>query len=208
MACRDFRDAKTPVREIACDEYIWHDALDELMTEGLPVVVFPQTLTMMAPATQRTYEMVVNRKVTHDGHPTLKRHFDNCQLKVDTRGSRIVKDKHNSPRKIDLALATVMAIDRAAFFLSEPLEGSFNGVPVSDIAFVWADGDAGGLVSAGEKCVKCGCPVIKWPDGSPRLKRIGLQVVCTPPCAGTNPGQTPEPPKEANGGTYNGYMVN
>ncbi len=212
-SCRDFRDAKTPVREIACDEYIWHDALDELTTEGLPVVVFPQTLTMMAPATQRTYEMVVNRKITHDGNPTLKRHFDNCQLKIDTRGSRIVKDKHNSPRKIDSALATVMAIDRAAFWLSEPAEGEMldaygNRHVISDIQFVWGDGDAGGFVTPGEKCAKCGCPVIKWPDGSPRLVRIGLQVVCTPPCAGTNLNQTPEPPKEATGGTYDGFMVN
>jgi hypothetical protein len=36
-------------------------------------------------------------------------------LKADSRGTRIVKVHRDSPRRIDLAVATVMAADRAAW---------------------------------------------------------------------------------------------
>jgi len=63
---------------------------------------------------QRFYEAVVNKTLTHSGDPRLARHVDNCVVKVDARGSRIAKDTKNSPRKIDLAVAAVMALDQAA----------------------------------------------------------------------------------------------
>lgn len=131
-ACRDYQ-----VREIAFDGYGWLDAMEELESEDLPVVEFPQTLTRMGPATQRFYEMVTNRKLRHDGDPRLARHLENAQLKTDARGSRLQKDARNSPRKIDLAVAAVMAVDRAGFWLTEPGPDTFQGVPVKDIRFVW-----------------------------------------------------------------------
>ena len=68
----------------------------------------------MVPATQRFYEAVINRTLTHSGDPRLARHVDNCVVKVDARGTRLAKDAKNSPRKIDLAVAAVMALDQAA----------------------------------------------------------------------------------------------
>jgi phage terminase large subunit-like protein len=68
----------------------------------------------MVPATQRFYESVVNKTITHSGDERLARHIGNCVLKVDSRGQRLAKDTKNSPRKIDLAVAAVMAADRAA----------------------------------------------------------------------------------------------
>jgi phage terminase large subunit-like protein len=47
-------------------------------------------------------------------------------VKVDARGSRLTKDTKNSPRKIDLAVAAVMALDRAA----TPEEPAWFGVAV------------------------------------------------------------------------------
>jgi len=191
-ACQDYN-----VREVACDEYIWTDALEELADEGIPIAVFSQTLSHIAPATQRMYEMVTNKKVSHDRNPTMARHFENCQLKTDSRGSKLAKDSKSSPRKIDLAMATVMAVDRAGFFLHQPLEGTINGMAVSEVQFVWGDGPAGGSVSIGESCARCGNRIVR------QLKRIGIQVVCAEPCSGTVP--EPEPPKDD--GFYHGYMV-
>jgi len=37
-------------------------------------------------------------------------------LKADTRGSRIYKDHKHSTRRIDLAVATLMAFDRACWY--------------------------------------------------------------------------------------------
>ena len=103
------------VAEIAWDEFLWLDALEELEDAGLPVVSFPQTLSRMGPATQRFFESVMDRRITHDGNPALARHVANCVLKTDARGSRIVKDKPGSGRKIDAAVAAVMALERAAW---------------------------------------------------------------------------------------------
>lgn len=131
-----FADYK--VCELAYDSYLWQDAMEELAEEyGERVVEFPQTASRMAPATQRFYELVQNKKIRHDGDTRLARHLGNAQLKVDERGSRIVKDARNSARKIDLAVASVMATDRAAFYLSDDAPGFYLGKPISSHRFVW-----------------------------------------------------------------------
>lgn len=140
-ACQDYH-----VREIAADEHLWLDALEELESEGLPVVSFPQTLTRMGPATQRFYEAVTNKRIRHTGDPRLARHLENAQLKVDSRGARLQKDARNSPRKIDLAVAATMALERSDFYLNEPDEGDYvwkdsaggtHSERVENIRFVW-----------------------------------------------------------------------
>lgn len=132
QACKDY-----DVWEIAWDEFLWIDSAEELEAEGLPVVVFPQTLTRMGPATQRFYELVTTKGITHDGDPRLSRHLGNAVIKTDTRGSRLSKDAKSSPRKIDLAVAAVMAADRAGWWLTQEAPGTFKGVPISELRFVW-----------------------------------------------------------------------
>jgi phage terminase large subunit-like protein len=133
------------VREFAYDEYLWQDAIEELDNEyrnyrpdGESVfVAFPQTGSRMAPATQRFYELVQNQKIRHNGDPRLARHLGNAQIRVDERGSRLVKDARKSARKIDLAIAATMAADRAAYWVTQEAPGHYNGVPVGNIGFVW-----------------------------------------------------------------------
>jgi phage terminase large subunit-like protein len=108
-ACR-----RWDVKGIAWDEYLWLDAADELEAEGLPIIRFPQVPQRMSPATQRFYELAVDRALTHSGDQGLARHIGNAVLKVDSRGWRIYKEHKSSPRKIDLAVATVMAVWLAA----------------------------------------------------------------------------------------------
>ena len=107
-ACRQWQ-----VREIVCDPFRWARTYQVLESEKLPVVEFPQTAARMTPATTRFYEAVVNHTLTHDGDPRLARHLDNCVLRTDQRGARLSQETKNSPRKIDLAVAAVMAFDRA-----------------------------------------------------------------------------------------------
>jgi phage terminase large subunit-like protein len=131
-----------PVREFAYDEYLWQDAVDELSEEfhGLNpelFVAYPQTASRMSPATQRFYELVQNQKIRHNGDPRLSRHLGNAQIKTDERGARLVKDARKSARKIDLAIAALMAVDRAAYWLGEDAPGTYKGVPVSALRFVW-----------------------------------------------------------------------
>ena len=107
-ACRRWR-----VKEIDCDIFRWQRTFQVLEAETLPVVEFPQNAERMVPATQRFYEAVLNRQLTHSGDPRLARHVGNVVLKIDQRGGRISKESKNSGRKIDLAVAAVIAYERA-----------------------------------------------------------------------------------------------
>lgn len=104
------------VTEIVVDPFRWARTYQLLEGEGLPIVEFPQTPARMMPATQRTYEAVVNDRLVHNGDPRLARHMGNCVLKVDSRGSRITKEQKSSRNRIDLAVSAVMALDRAEFY--------------------------------------------------------------------------------------------
>lgn len=108
------------VREIACDPARWARTVEALELEDLPVVVYPQSPERMVPATQRFYEAVLNRTLAHSGDPRLARHVSNCVLKVNQRGAQVSKETKNSPRKIDLAVAAIVALDRAAQPVAEP----------------------------------------------------------------------------------------
>jgi phage terminase large subunit-like protein len=59
------------------------------------------------------YQAVTESQLTHDGNPTLARHLSNTVIKIDRLGPRIVKEHRGSPRKIDAAVAAVIAFDRA-----------------------------------------------------------------------------------------------
>ena len=113
--CRQWR-----VVEVTADPYRWARSLEVLAAEGLPVSEFPQSASRMTPATQRMSDMVNTRALTHDGDPRLARHISNAVLKQDSRGTRLQKETKNSPRKIDLAVASVMALERA--MNQEPVE--------------------------------------------------------------------------------------
>jgi len=107
------------VLEIACDPYRWARTFQVLDDEGLPVVTFPQTASRMTPATTRFFESVVNKTLTHNGDARLARHIGNAQLRTDNRGSRLAKEAKGSKRRIDLAVSSVMALERASWWQSQ-----------------------------------------------------------------------------------------
>jgi phage terminase large subunit-like protein len=73
----------------------------------------------MTPATTRFFEAVMNKTMTQDGDPRLARHIGNATMKTDSRGSRLAKESRNSVRRIDLAVASVMGLERAAWWASQ-----------------------------------------------------------------------------------------
>ena len=107
--------AKYPgVREIACDPYRWQRTMAVLQDRGLPIVEWPTTSARrMVPACKKFYDAVTEKKLTHNGDPLLTRHLSNAIVKTDNLGPRIVKESRNSPRKIDAAVAAIIALDRA-----------------------------------------------------------------------------------------------
>jgi phage terminase large subunit-like protein len=116
------------VKEIACDPFRWQRSMQILEDAGLPIVEWPSTSARrMVPACQKFYDAVVDKKIIHDGNPTLARHLDNAVVKIDNLGPRIVKDKKQSARRIDAAVAAVLAFDRATVGRIEQAVPQFFG---------------------------------------------------------------------------------
>jgi phage terminase large subunit-like protein len=108
QACKRWK-----VKEIACDPHIWVAELEQLVEEGLPVVVFEQKGSRLIPATQRFREMALAGELSHSGNPDLARHIGNAMPKTDARGTQLTKDPKRRA-KIDLAVASLMAVHRVA----------------------------------------------------------------------------------------------
>ena len=109
--CRDYN-----VLEVVCDPFRWQRSMQELDAIGIPIVEYNSSSpSRMVPATAKTYDAVMSQRLTHDHNPTLARHLNNCVIKTDRLGPRITKEHRSSPRKIDAAVAFVMAFDRATW---------------------------------------------------------------------------------------------
>jgi phage terminase large subunit-like protein len=105
---------KYNVKEIACDPFRWQRSMEAMQDLGLPVVEYNSSSpSRMVPACSKMYTAVTEGNLTHDGNPTLSRHLTNAVIKIDRLGPRIVKEHRGSPRKIDAAVAAVIAFDRA-----------------------------------------------------------------------------------------------
>lgn len=107
---------KWDVLELACDPARWTLYMDEWSERYGEdrVVEFPQSRPRMAPATAKFYDATVGGLLTHDGSPTLTRHVANATVKPIPNG-RYVLQKDHPDRKIDAAVAAVMAFDRATW---------------------------------------------------------------------------------------------
>ena len=57
-------------------------------------------------------KLVLEQRIAHAGHPVLRWMMDNIYVRTDPAGN-IKPDKEKSTEKIDGAVATIMALDRA-----------------------------------------------------------------------------------------------
>lgn len=121
-AVMDFFDTHPNCREMACDPTYWEDEMFQWSDYGIPVVEYRNTIQRTVPATAKLYEAIMNKKLRVKPDGALARHIDNCILKIDgQRGGRITKDYRNPKLKIDLAVALLMAYDRASVRMEEAL---------------------------------------------------------------------------------------
>jgi phage terminase large subunit-like protein len=118
---REFVAANPKVKEIVCDPYRWQRSMQVLAEEGYPIVEYPSTnAKRMVTACAKFFDAVVEKRLKHDGNPLLARHLSNAVIKADNLGIRIVKENRNSARRIDAAVAAVIAVDRALQVRIEP----------------------------------------------------------------------------------------
>jgi phage terminase large subunit-like protein len=110
------------VREFAYDPAYFQRSAEMLVDDGLPMVEFPQSRARMIPACGNAYEMIVNRKVAHDGAPQFVDQVLSAAQRMTDEGWRLSKGK--SKRKIDAAIALCIALDRATLVtraIDEPM---------------------------------------------------------------------------------------
>nr|DAT74912.1 MAG TPA: Terminase large subunit [Caudoviricetes sp.] len=100
------------VREIAYDRYNATQIILNLQDEGLTMIPFGQGFKDMSPPTKELYTLVLKNKIIHNGHPVLRWNFDNVCVETDAAENIKLSKKHSTER-IDGAVATVMALDRA-----------------------------------------------------------------------------------------------
>lgn len=106
------------VAELACDPWGWRSELEAWAgRHGERRVLEWNTANAqrMAPATDRLYQAVTTGQLTHDGDGRLAAHIAHAVAKHTPMGDLISKDKRGSPRKIDAAVAAIVALDRAAW---------------------------------------------------------------------------------------------
>ncbi|MBI3217600.1 MAG: terminase large subunit [Mycobacterium sp.] len=111
------------VLSLACDPWGWRSEIEQWgKRHGEKRVVEYNTgfVGRMAPATDRLYQAVVDQTVTHDGDPRLAAHMAHCVARPTPQGDVITKDKRGSPRKVDAAIAAIVAFDRRAFHMNNP----------------------------------------------------------------------------------------
>ena len=100
------------IREIAFDRWGAVQMVQNLEELGFTVVPFGQGFKDMSPPTKELMKLVLEEKIAHGGHPVLRWMMDNIFIRTDPAGN-IKPDKERSTEKIDGAVATIMALDRA-----------------------------------------------------------------------------------------------
>ena len=116
---------KYNIREIAFDRWGAVQMVQNLEGMGFTVVPFGQGFKDMSPPTKELMKLVLEQRIAHGGHPVLRWNFDNVFIRTDPAGN-IKADKEKSSEKIDGAVATIMALDRAIRM------GNDNGASVYD----------------------------------------------------------------------------
>lgn len=111
------------VRALWCDPAGWTSEVQawaEAWGEER-VLIVPQTPERMAPAADEFRADVLAGRLTHDGHPGLAWQVTNAVTRPTRWGLSIRKESTHSPRKIDAAVAAVLAYAARARLLASPV---------------------------------------------------------------------------------------
>lgn len=103
---------KYNIKEIAFDRWGAVQMVQNLEGAGFTVVPFGQGYKDMSPPTKELMKLALEERLAHGGHPALSWMMDNIHIRTDPAGN-IKPDKERSTEKIDGAVATIMALDRA-----------------------------------------------------------------------------------------------
>ena len=111
--CRQF-----DVQEIAFDPALSMYFAGKLIEEGLPLVEITQRSTFFTPALIQVENLVLEKKMRHDGNPVMAWMISNLVVKVSKFNELMAPTKERPENKIDGPIAMLMALGRA--LVNEP----------------------------------------------------------------------------------------
>ena len=103
---------KYRIHEIAFDRWNAEHIAQELDDDGYTLCKYGQGFKDMSPAAKDLMRLTLQKRLAHGGHPVLRWNMDNITIKMD-EAENIKPDKARSTEKIDGAVATMMALERA-----------------------------------------------------------------------------------------------
>jgi hypothetical protein len=109
--CRDFS-----VIEVAYDPHQLHDMATRLKTAHIAnFKPFGQGKDRQL-ADKQLQDVIMARRIAHDGNPALRQHIDNADVKKYGVGEGIRLVKRSTSQKIDASVATSMAVSRCLYY--------------------------------------------------------------------------------------------
>lgn len=103
---------KYNIKEIAYDRWGAVQMSQNLDDDGFTIVPFGQGFKDMSPPSKELMKLVLEGRIAHGGNAPLRWMMDNIYIRTDPAGN-IKPDKEKSTERIDGAVATIMALDRA-----------------------------------------------------------------------------------------------
>lgn len=108
--CRSFA-----VIEVAYDPYQLHDMATRLKNQGLANFKEFGQMKPRLMADKQLQDLIMSRRIMHDGNPLLRQHIDNANIKKHGEdGIRLIK--RSTSLKIDAGVALSMACSRALYY--------------------------------------------------------------------------------------------
>lgn len=111
------------LQTVAYDPRFFDVPAGMLADEGIPMLEVPQSAERMMPACGEAWELIVSRRVAHDGDPVLEDHVLSAQQRPSERGWTLSKQR--SGRHIDACIAMVMALSEAQHFEAPVVPSAF-----------------------------------------------------------------------------------
>lgn len=121
--CRQF-----DVQEIAFDPALSMYFAGKLIEEGLPLVEITQRAIFFTPPLIQVENLVLEKKLRHDGNPVMAWMVSNLVVKVSKFNELMAPTKERPENKIDGPIAMLMALGRA--LATTHTETSFWDVPL------------------------------------------------------------------------------
>lgn len=117
-----------PGPEIAYHGSFFAGSAQRLRDEGLALVDIPNSQERVVPAAETLMELVVNRRLVHDGDAELARQVGNVVAKAAPKGW-ILQPPSGSRRRIVAARAAMIAVHRAVNAPRPPSRAMHHGAP-------------------------------------------------------------------------------